>query len=80
MAKHRTTRWVIVNKRTGITYCGASQMRQLAIAAHVNDYDADLYKERRSGWGGLSARQKEVWKECRKNGDRAVKAEIVWED
>lgn len=68
--------WFIVG-RHGL-YVGGRGSRREAIREHVNALDEGCYKAPRA-WGALSAMQRKVWKRCRRDGDRAVKATVSWE-
>ena len=69
MAKASETRWVIVGE-CGL-YVGQWQTRKAAISAHASDFL----------WGHFPTKRQiaDQWKECRKRGDKAVKATITFE-
>lgn len=52
-------------------YYSADRTRAAAIAEHV--YAIHGTKRR---WPPLDREQRDAWKECRKNGDRAVKVRV----
>lgn len=72
----RETLWFIVG-RHGL-YVGGHRTRRTAIAAHVNAIDEVCYRLQHSTWGELSSEQRRAWKDCRKKGDRPVKAIVTW--
>lgn len=73
-------RWAIVGN-CGL-YVGQELTRAAAIAKHV--HDGRLFGEPEvSRWaihGILSPDQRAIWRRCRKNGDRAVKVTITWDE
>lgn len=72
------TVWIIVREGCG-AYYDFSSSRRTAIAKHVNDLD-ELCYAKQNIWGPLTDDQKRVWKECRKRGDRAVRATLTWDE
>jgi len=63
MRNIKNIRWVIVNERTGIMYTGVNEtFRRTAINRYL------------TMWAGVGENLN--WDDCRKKGDRAVKATI----
>ncbi len=59
-------------------YQGSAFTKRLAIAQHVWAWNETLYNRGfpHSQNGALDTIQKQQWKQCKKQGDRAVKIEI----
>jgi hypothetical protein len=71
------TLWFIVGTR-GL-YDGGRRTRRQAIADHVNAIDEICYRDDLlNTYGPLTENQRRAWSKCQRNGDRAVKATIMW--
>lgn len=64
--------WAIIGKH-GL-YVGWHQTRRQMIAEHVGD----LHGVSRFAGRGLDESQLAAWRECQKNGDRAIKVSISY--
>ena len=82
MARRTQQGWAIAGKY-GL-YVGWSQTRVAAIAQHVSDLWSG-----RGGFGdisrfpdarGIDAIQADAWKRCKRNGDRAVRVTITYQE
>lgn len=67
--------WIVVHNRFG-AYYGTFRTRNEAKAYHAHCH----YGTREFVEGGkLSPEQQEAWNKCAANGDRVVRAKLVWE-
>jgi hypothetical protein len=71
------TRWVIVNDDCGL-YTGQWLTRKDAIAEHVSMVRmGDDPEVSRTAWK-LTTAHLEIWRRCKRQGDRAVKATVIY--